>query len=191
MAGSAEYTWVCDPVDGTVPFSHGIPVSTFSLALTKNGESILGVVYDPFQDRLYSALKGEGAFLNGKKISVSSASQFKGTVGEYEMFEHSKYNLNKLQERFVFEGVKLMSFCSVIYPSMLVAAGELAFVVFPLTNAHDGAAVKIIVEEAGGRVTDIFGEDQKYDTKINGFIASNGILHKQLVSLCKELIIKQ
>jgi len=57
------YTWVCDPVDGTVPFAKGIPVSTFSLALVdSNGKSILGVVYDPFQKRLYEATRGGGLF---------------------------------------------------------------------------------------------------------------------------------
>ena len=188
LDGDGEYTWVCDPLDGTIPFSHGIPISTFSLALTKNGESILGVVYDPFQDRLYCAEKGKGAYLNNNKICVSKISQLSGAVGEYEMFERAKYNLNKLQQRLVQEDVKLMMMCSVVYPSVLVAAGELAFTIFPHTTAHDGAAVKIIVEEAGGKVTDIFGDEQRYDSEINGFIASNGFLHTKLVELVKEFV---
>ena len=72
------------------------------------------------------------------------------------------------------EKVKLVMLCSIIYPSMLVASGELAFSIFPGRTAHDGATVKIIVEEAGGKVTDIFGEEQRYDGEIRGFIASNG-----------------
>ncbi|MFA5954491.1 MAG: inositol monophosphatase [Patescibacteria group bacterium] len=191
LSGSSPYTWVCDPVDGTIPFSHGIPISTFSLALTKNGESILGVVYDPFQSRLYSAVKGEGAFMDGNKMHVSTKDQLKLSAGEYEMFEMAKYDVNKLQERLTNEGVKLMRLCSVVYPSVLVAAGELAFTIFPHTTAHDGAAIKVIVEEAGGKVTNIFGEEQAYDTEIEGFIASNGFLHKTLVDLCKELVVPQ
>jgi fructose-1,6-bisphosphatase/inositol monophosphatase family enzyme len=66
-----EYTWVCDPVDGTMPFSHGYPTFCFSLALTHNGESILGVVYDPMCDRMFTAVQGKGAYMNGTKISVS------------------------------------------------------------------------------------------------------------------------
>lgn len=184
-----DFVWVCDPVDGTIPFSHGIPISTFSLALTKNGESILGVIYDPFQDRLYSAVKGGGAYLNDQKIHVSKSNQLFGTVAGYEMFETAYYDINKLQERLTNEGVKLMRLCSVIYPSALVAAGELAFTIFPHTTAHDAAAIKIIVDEAGGKVTDLFGQEQRYDSDIKGFIASNGILHETLVSLCKELLI--
>lgn len=186
---SNEYIWVCDPVDGTIPFSHGIPVSTFSLALTKNGESILGVVYDPFQDRLFSALKGEGAFMNGELIHVSRAAQFRGGLIGYDTFAEAEYNIDKVIDHLRHkERVKLISLASIIYASMLVAAGELLATIFAHNTAHDAAAVKIIVEEAGGKVTDLFGNDQRYDKPIRGFIASNGLLHDQLVKLTKEFI---
>ena len=67
----ADYVWVCDPVDGTIPFSRGMPTCMFSLGLTFKGKPILGVGYDPFIDRLIFAELGKGAFLNGKKIHVS------------------------------------------------------------------------------------------------------------------------
>lgn len=191
LKGKSEYVWVCDPVDGTIPFSHGIPISTFSLALTKNGVSIIGVVYDPFQDRLYSAVKGRGARLNSIKIEVSKFSQLKEATGAYEMFERARYDTNCLQEQLTKEGVKLMRLCSIVYPSVLVAASELAFTIFPHTTAHDGAAIKVIVEEAGGKVTDIFGKEQRYDSEINGFIASNRILHEKLVYLCRKWLAKK
>src|SRR3990167_6073867 len=72
----SEYVWVCDPIDGTVPFAHGFPIFAFSLALVKNGAPILGVIYDPMLDRLVYAEKGKGAFLNSKPIKVSSFSSF-------------------------------------------------------------------------------------------------------------------
>lgn len=65
-----KYLWVCDPIDGTIPYSHGIPTSVFSLALVKDGEPILGVVYDPFMERMFFAQKGEGAFMNEQIINV-------------------------------------------------------------------------------------------------------------------------
>lgn len=191
MDGDSEYVWVCDPVDGTVPFSHGIPISTFSLALTKNGESIIGVIYDPFQDRLYSAVKGEGAFLNGKKITVSNKKELKGSVCEIEMSDiTTRYNLTPLFSELINQKIKVLKFQSVIYPSALVAAGELLFTVCPGPYSHDAAAVKIIVEEAGGKVTDLFGNEQRYDKEINGFIASNGIVHDEIIELSKKLIIR-
>ncbi len=190
LEGDNSYVWVCDPLDGTIPFSYGIPISTFSLALTKNGESVRGVIYDPFQDRLYSAAKNEGAYLNGRRTYVSKKSQLKQAAGEYEMFDRAKYDVSQLVGFLVNEGAKLLQLCSIVYPSALVAAGEIDFTIFPHTSAHDMAAVKIIVEEAGGKVTDIFGEDQRYDTETNGFIASNGILHEKLVKLSKKLVTK-
>ena len=61
-----DFKWVCDPIDGTSMFTRGIPVSVFSLALVYNGEPIVGVVYDPYQDKMYSAIKGSGAYCNNK-----------------------------------------------------------------------------------------------------------------------------
>ncbi len=90
IINGSEYTWVCDPVDGTQPFSKVIPISTFSLALVnKDGQSVLGVVYDPFQDRLYEAAIGQGAFLNGNKIQVSSKSNLEGALSRSQYTEHT------------------------------------------------------------------------------------------------------
>ena len=185
----SEYVWVCDPVDGTIPFSHGIPICTFSLALTKNGESILGVVYDPFQERLFSATKDGGAYLNNKIIYVSKMDKFKGAVAGYEMWGSSNFNITELANYLNLDlGVKMLKLNSYIYAAMLVAAGELAFSLFPGATAHDVATVKIIVEEAGGKVTNIYGEEQRYDQSIQGAIASNGILHDELVALAKQMV---
>ena len=63
----SNYVWVCDPIDGTVPFSKQIPIAAFSLALVYDGKPIIGVVYDPFGERLISAVQGNGAMLNDKK----------------------------------------------------------------------------------------------------------------------------
>ena len=73
-----EYIWVCDPIDGTIPFSIGMPTNVFSLALTHNGEVILGVIYDPYLDRMVWAEKGKGTFCNGKQIFVSKAENLHG-----------------------------------------------------------------------------------------------------------------
>ena len=185
-----EYTWVCDPVDGTIPFSHGIPICTFSLGLVKNGESILGVIYDPFQDRLFSAAKGEGAFLNGQPISVSQKPELMSAIGNCEFHSSAPYDTSGLITNLEMQqGAKMFKLQSFIYPAALVATGEVAFSIYAYKFAHDAAAVKIIVEEAGGKVTDLFGNDQRYDQQIKGLIASNGVLHDQLVELAKQFTI--
>jgi len=73
----SEFVWICDPVDGTHNFSHGIPTATFALGLTQNGQPILNLVYDPFLDRMFTAEKGKGAFMNDKPIKVMESATLK------------------------------------------------------------------------------------------------------------------
>jgi len=187
--GNSDYWWVCDPLDGTTPFSHGIPACVFSLALVHQGKSVMGVIYDPFCDRLFYASQGRGAYLNDQPIKVSQDDSLTKTVGSYDYVASSKYNLQKLAEVLTTEkAVFLVRLVSSIYPACLVAAGELSFSLFPNDKAHDVAAVKIIVEEAEGLVTDLAGGNQRYDEEIKGAIASNGSVHDELVQLSKRLV---
>lgn len=182
MIESSEYTWVCDPIDGTIPFSHGYPTFVFSLALTKNGESILGVIYDPMLDRLLVAEKGKGATMNNKPISVSKISSF----ATAQINLDAKLELTRLREIFPKES-RISTLLSAVYSGLLVACGEFVAEIFEHKHPWDGAAVKIIVEEAGGKVTDIFGNEQRYDREINGFVASNGIMHDKIIALIKSI----
>lgn len=178
----SAYTWVCDPVDGTVGFSHGYPTFVFSLALVKNGKSILGVVYDPIGDRLVYAQKGKGAFLNGQKISVSRRRIFSKTA----FINLDSERLPAVRAALLEKDCYVTTFYAAIYPSLLVAAGIFLAEIYDYTCPWDGAAVKVIVEEAGGKVTDFAGKEQRYDRNINGFIASNGLVHDKLVALVQQ-----
>jgi fructose-1,6-bisphosphatase/inositol monophosphatase family enzyme len=186
FAQDREYVWVCDPVDGTMPYSIGVPISTHSLALTKNGRPLLGVVYDPFQDRLFTAIKGEGAFLNGKPIHVSSQS-LAGSYVDLELLHTAKGAVpvsdfrSDLAERHALP----FTFYSFVIAAMLVATGELTAAFFGFKKPEDLAAAKVIVEEAGGQVTDITGADQRYDRPVNGGLLTNGIVHKEMLSIIK------
>jgi myo-inositol-1(or 4)-monophosphatase len=175
----SEYAWVCDPVDGTIPFSHGFPTFAFSLALTKNGESIVGVMYDPIMDRLISAEKGKGAYLNGKKISVSSEK----TITKQSFVElNTDDRMTSLRAYLHAKECYVPCLYSCVYAAMLVATGEFVAAIYPFDKTWDAAAVKIVIEEAGGKVTDLDGNDQRYDGKVNGFVASNGHVHDELIS---------
>lgn len=189
IVDKSEYLWVCDPIDGTKPFTLGVPVAVFSLALVKDGEVIVGVVYDPFCDRLYSASKGNGCFLNGKKIEVSKKTELQGMIAEQEIYRPGKYNIEPLVTELYGRNVRLMGLCAFIYPSALVAAGQIDFTLFPHITAHDVASIKILVEEAGGKVTDMYGNEQRYDQPINGALVSNGLIHDELVELSKKLVV--
>jgi len=183
------FVWVCDPVDGTMPYSHGLPISTFSLALCEDGVPQVGVVYDPFMERLFYASVGGGAFCNDKKIEVNNLALAESVIdAEMSQISLSRHATNlgsHFLESLEKSGAKLVGLWSCILPTCLVAAGTFSAVVQNGTAPHDIAASKLIVEEAGGRATDLFGNDQRYDQPTRGFIASNGVIHDELVQLVK------
>ena len=189
--GKSNYIWVCDPIDGTAMYARQIPVAVFSLALVIDGEPIVGVIYDPFTDSLYHAVKGEGAYKNNKKINVNKFNlSDKQSIAHYDMWPQNKYNkydaIKELGNKTYF-----ISIGSIARASASVASGDLTVAIFPLTKHKncDVAAAKVIVEEAGGIVTDIFGKSQRYDQDINGVIMSNGIVHNEVLeSLRKNLM---
>lgn len=185
-----RYTWVCDPVDGTIPFSSGIPISTFSLALVEEGKPIMGVVYDPFMDRLFVGKKGMGAYVNDKKIKVSSAKTIKSQILYLGWWKYSTYDLLLVRKELSKKGCKVMDFCSFVYAGALVAAGEFGALIFADRFAWDMAALKVIIEEAGGKCTDIAGNDQRYDVDINGFVAANPAIHAEILETVKKNVIK-
>ncbi len=185
LTNRGDYVWVCDPLDGTIPFSHGIPTAVFSLALTWRGQAIFGVVYDPFCDRFYFAEKDKGAFLNEKPIRVNAVPMDKSLIG-ITHWDIAPYNVVPLIEPLQQQKAMTIALDSTIYMGMLVACGELTAVVFPGSKAHDGAAVKIIVEESGGIVTDLFGNEQSYSGPIKGYIASNRVIYSQILATIKK-----
>ena len=180
---SDEFIWICDPVDGTLPFSHGVPISTFALALTRGGEVILGVVYDPYMDRLFFAEKGKGATLNDEPIAVSTEKDIsKSVISAEAMSVFKTWGIFKQLSEI---GAKHVKLYSIIYSGALVAVGEFGGLIFGGRKPWDTAPLKVIIEEAGGKVTDIFGNDQRYDRQTKGFIAGPSHIHEQLLQLVK------
>lgn len=188
--GKSDHVWVCDPVDGTAMYARHIPVAVFSLALVINGEPEVGVVYDPFTNNLYSAIKDQGAYKNKKKICVNDiAFDDMKSVSHFDMWNKSEYNIydciKELDKRTYF-----VSIGTITRACMCVASGDFNLAIFPGTKNKnfDIAAAKVIVEEAGGKVTDLFGNEQRYDKDINGAIISNGKVHSEVVSVIKKYI---
>lgn len=188
--GKSDYVWVCDPVDGTAMYARHIPVAVFSLALVVKGESKIGVVFDPFTNNLYTAIKGKGAYKNGKKITVNDYElDDMKTVCNYELWPSADYNISKvigdLGEKSYFVNIG-----SIIRACMCVATGDFSLAIFPGTKHKncDIAAVKVIVEEAGGKVTDLFGNEQRYDKSINGAVISNGKVHEEVIKIIKQYL---
>lgn len=188
--GKSNYVWVCDPVDGTAMYARHIPVAVFSLALVVNGEPIVGVVYDVFTEHLYTAIKGNGAFVNEEKLEVNDiVLDDMRSVSNFDMWPGADYNIYDVIKE-LGKKTYFISIGSVIRACMCVASGEFNLAIFPGTKHKncDIAAVKVIVEEAGGKVTDLFGKEQRYDQDINGAIVSNGIVHEKVVKTIKDLL---
>ncbi|MDD5040402.1 MAG: inositol monophosphatase [Patescibacteria group bacterium] len=188
---NAEYVWLCDPIDGTIPFAHGIPLCCYTLALVRNGKPIFGILYDPFQKRLWRAELGKGAYCNNKKIKVSQQRDVTGNSINYTAWDAAPYWLPGFFDAMVKERVFVMALAASVYGGALVASGELIANVWPGSTPWDIAAQKIIVEEAGGKVTDLFGEEQLYNTEIRGAIVSNGTLHNRILSTISACIQKK
>lgn len=183
----AEYTWVCDPIDGTIPYVMGVPTNVFSLAMVdKEGRPVVAVVYDPHMKRKYWATKDGGAFMNDLPIKVNDVSEMSeayigGSGGRSSVLKAAEFKGAVIAACY-----RPMILSCVIYEAMLVATGQIAATVFPGAGAHDTATAKLIVEEAGGKVTDVFGNEQRYDQPVKGAIMSNGAIHQVLVNLAAE-----
>ncbi|MEK9200366.1 MAG: inositol monophosphatase [Patescibacteria group bacterium] len=189
---ASDYIWVCDPLDGTNVFSKGLPISVFSLALTHKGESIVAVVYDPFTKRLYTAEKGKGAYMNNKKIEVNSNPLGYQSTVDVEWLSDAKYDLDSVRRKLALEtSAFIIQIGTTVNAGCLVAAGQFEAMLFAGSKGKnvDIAALKLLVEEAGGKVTNLFGENERYDqNKIKGAIVSNGVVHEQIVKVCKEIL---
>lgn len=173
---NGDFVWVVDPVDGTSPFMLGIPVSTFSLALVdkKDGQPIVGVVYDPQLNNFFTATKDGGAYLNDKKLKVSNTKMLNRTYVEICGGNISEDELSFLPGKCIdivrIQGAKLLDLQSHAYCGTRVATGELAGTVFGFGAPWDVAATSLLVQEAGGISTDIRGNIRRYDEFANGSI---------------------
>ena len=186
--GESKYVWVCDPVDGTAMYARHIPVAVFSLALVIDGVSQVGVVYDVFTNNMYTAIKGKGAFRNNTKIEVNNI-DFNGmkSILHFDAWNEAEYQIDDVIKE-LRKDTYIVSIGSVIRACMCVAAGEFNAVIFPGTKHKncDIAAVKVIIDEAGGIVTDFSGKEQRYDRDINGAIISNKVVHNKVLNTIKK-----
>jgi len=175
----SEYLWVIDPLDGTTNYAHNLPFSAVSIALLKNGDPILGVVYNPLLEEFFSAQKGQGAYLNNKAISVSKIDQLKNSVFvtgfPYDRTEnrHNNY-LEFCYFTHLTQGVR--RFGAAAIDLCYVAMGRFDGFWEQKLSIWDIAAGVLILEEAGGKVSDY--KLEKSYLKSGEIIATNSLLHQ-------------
>jgi fructose-1,6-bisphosphatase/inositol monophosphatase family enzyme len=182
---SARYRVICDPLDGTIPFVMGLPISSFCISVLEGNTPLIGVIYDPFCKRMWHAIQGKGSFLNEEKIQVSQCSQVNDSQICLTWWKNSSYNMAKVCARLIEASATWINPLSGACLGGLIASGTLDGVIFPGQMGWETAAMQVIVEEAGGKVTDIYGNKMVYGSKgeIQGHIISNGFLHEKLVEI--------
>lgn len=182
----ASKLFVVDPIDGTRMFAIGCPLFVFSCAVVIDGKSIAGVLANPLAKRTLLAEKGKGTYLveENRRMSVSEKKDFDRAL------INSGWDQTDLPRLIHARGGRTPVIFSVCEQASLIATGGFEGAVFTGSTAHDIAAAKIVVEEAGGKVTNLFGEEQRYDQPIKGAVLSNGYLHDELVKMVQEAGLK-
>jgi len=153
-ATSQRYEWIVDPIDGTVNFSYGIPHFCVSIACRDRGTTVAGVVYDPMREEMFSAMKGQGAFLNGKKISASSRTQMSEMILSLG-FSKSGETVKKCLELYQYYGPrsrKLRAMGAAAMDLAYIASGRIDAYIEQGIKIWDIAAGQLLLEEAGGKV---------------------------------------
>lgn len=178
----SPYKWIIDPIDGTVNYAHHIPICCVSIAVEYMGEVILGAVYNPFLNELFFAQKGFGASLNNKRIHVSQQDDVKRAclvTGFPYKWEEMENDPVQVFERLIKKGAPVRRLGSAAIDLCWVACGRFDGFWEHNLNAWDSAAGYLIVEEAGGKVTDFTGNI--YSPYQKQLLATNGKIHDQML----------
>lgn len=157
---SADGTWVVDPIDGTACFVVGIPTWCVSIAFIRNSRIEVGVIYDPNNDELFAAAMGEGAFLNGRPISVASAGDFTGSMTGFS-YSHraTPRDIVGVLERLLESGGMFYRNGSGALTLAYVACARLNAFFEPHMNSWDSSAGVLLIREAGGWANDTLADD--------------------------------
>ena len=181
----SEYRWVIDPVDGTTNYAQGLPIFAVSIALEHRGEKVLGIVYEPVTDEMFSAIKGQGSYRNGKRLQVGSKSELiecvLATGFPYDIATHPVNNIDyftSLAKKT--RAVRRMG--SAAYDLSCVASGGFDGFWEMNLSPWDVAASILIVTEAGGDVLP-FRDDRKIS-----IVAGNPLISKKILAALREVV---
>jgi myo-inositol-1(or 4)-monophosphatase len=185
-SGQEDARWIVDPLDGTTNYAHGLPIFCVSIALERSGEVVVGVVHDPMREETYLAQRGGGATLNGEPIRVSDTDEpIQALIATG--FPYDRAEMPEALELFgrfaaITRGMRRLG--STALDLCYVAAGRLDGYYERGIWAWDIAAGGLILEEAGGKVTDYRGDELNLEGR--EIVASNGALHPAMTELTGE-----
>lgn len=182
----SECRWIIDPIDGTTNFAHGLPLTSISIGFERHGRLEMGAVLDAIRGELFFAERGKGAFLNGKKIRVSKiktlADSLIVTGFPYDRKKNPKAYLDMLGA-FLARVQCIRRTGSAAIDLCYVACGRFDGYYEMKLNPWDKAAGMIILEEAGGTLTDFSGKPLTINSSQN--LATNGLVHKEMLGILK------
>jgi len=183
----SEYQWVIDPLDGTTNFAHGLPIFSVSIALLRNNSPVMGVVYDPLRNEMFSAELGHGATLNNHPIHVSSQTDLGQAVIStgfpYDLRTNPRNNLAQFVQ-FQLRTQAVRHLASAALDCAWTAMGRLdGYWEFGIKSWDIGAGA-LIVREAGGRVTSVDGDENFLSNET--ILVSNSLLHEQMLRVLSE-----
>lgn len=183
----SEYLWVIDPLDGTTNFAHGLPIFSVSIGVQKNGRTIYGVVYDVMRDSMYSAELGSGSFCNSRKLKVSDNSDIRKSVLVTGFPYNIAENPDHAFEHFIAflkhaRAVRRLGSAAIDFCYTAEGVFDGFWEVY--LNPWDMCAGKLLVEEAGGLVTDFKSNEINIYSK--QILATNNLIHKEMIRILNE-----
>lgn len=189
LDNGGEHTWVIDDLDGTNPFRAGLPNFGVSVGCLYNNEPFLGAISLPFFGEIYSAEKGKGSYLNGTRIFVNDVEDLKKArvCIDYGHFGRRQKDLSKTSYSLIEEALYLDSYGCASESQCFVARGLISAYLHHDAYPWDFCAGTIIIQEAGGKVTDHEGKPLNWSKKDGMFLlASNGLVHDQILKLINK-----
>jgi myo-inositol-1(or 4)-monophosphatase len=177
----SEHLWIVDPLDGTTNFAHGMPLSGIIIAYASKGETLFGLIYDPFREEMFTAWKGRGAFLNGRQIQCCRTDNLKdsvicsGSPPSIDSLDACLRAMVRLSP--MVRTMRLLGSAAIMLS--WVACGRLTAYFEADLNAWDLAAGVLLIQEAGGKVTTAWGDDFKLTTR--NLVATNCLIHDKLL----------
>lgn len=185
--GDGEHLWVIDPLDGTTNYSRGFPYFCVSVGLARAGRVVAAAVYQPLLDELFTAIRGRGAFLNGRRLRVSGQAHldqaFLATGFPYDIRRTSRTNIGHFGD-FATRCLAIRRAGAAALDLAYVAAGRFDGFWELKLRPWDIAAASLLIEEAGGRVTGLAGRPWRLSAR--DVVASNGLVHREMLGVLRR-----
>jgi len=185
---NSAYSWYIDPIDGTIPFSQGIPFFCISVGVAKNDKMLFAAVLDPIHNELFFSQKGKGTYLNGRKIMSASRQKLADAYIDFAVWKSAPYKLidfmnylNKLCYVSAHHACLVLSSCYVV-------AGRMDAAIFAGSTPWDVATISLICEEAGVKCTNLDGSVWQPGRNPIGMIAARPKLHQELLKRVKRKV---